>query len=110
MILALFDHAASSHASASSLLQDSRKCKLAAADYIQPAPSNSTNNIHSCIRLVRDSSGARYTNWDAVGENLCVRRAKNTHVRGSCSQRDSAQPRPGLSAYSFTGKYNYFTM
>ena len=33
VILALFEHAASSHASASSLLQDSRKCKHAAADY-----------------------------------------------------------------------------
>ena len=76
VVLALYNHAASSQCRAEALLQESA-CIL--RNTVVPPLSASITHIDKHIRLVFDRTGPMYVNVSAVGDSLHVRRARNLY-------------------------------
>ncbi|CAE7400594.1 unnamed protein product, partial [Symbiodinium sp. CCMP2456] len=80
VILALYDHAASSQTSVSDFLQASASLMRRT---IEPALGERISYIDKQIRLVLDATGPRYVNLSAIGSTLHVRRARNLYYTHS---------------------------
>lgn len=80
VILALYDHAASSQTSVSDFLQASASLMRRT---IEPALGERISYIDKQIRLVLDAAGPRYVNLSAIGSTLHVRRARNLYYTHS---------------------------
>ncbi|CAE7686642.1 unnamed protein product [Symbiodinium sp. CCMP2456] len=73
VILAMFNHSASSQIPASDILQ---KSATLLRDTVQPRLKNNCNHIDQHIQLVLDVAGPRYVNAKFVGNGLDVRRVR----------------------------------
>ena len=80
VILALYDHAASSQTRIADLLQTSAAVMRT---NIEPALCERNNYIDKQIRLVLDADGPDYVNVSAIGDTLQVRRALNLYYTHS---------------------------
>ena len=80
VILALYDHAASSQTRIADLLQTSAAVMRT---NIEPALCERNNYIDKQIRLVLDADGPHYVNVSAIGDTLQVRRALNLYYTHS---------------------------
>ena len=80
LILALYDHAASSQNLVGNMLEESAKLLR---ETMQPALSGHVNSIDKQIRLVLDAIGPFYANPGCIGQMLHVRRVRNVHYTHS---------------------------
>ena len=76
VVLALYDHAASSQAVPQALLRESAALLR---NMIEPPLPHSINNIDKQIRLVFDGSGPAYVNVAAIGDTIHARRVRNLY-------------------------------
>ena len=76
VILALYDHAASSQQTPSNLLQKSASL---IRDSVKPPLPASNNLIDKQIRLIYDAAGPRYVNVCQLEDELHVRRVRNRY-------------------------------
>ena len=76
IILALYDHAASSQQAPTNLL---RKSASLIRETVKPPLPASNNLIDKQIRLLYDSDGPRYVNLSQLDEELHVRRVRNRY-------------------------------
>ncbi len=76
VILALYDHAASSQTTPSNLLRESASILR---NSVKPALASSSNLIDKRIRLIYDATGPRYINVSQLETELHVRRVRNRY-------------------------------
>ena len=84
VILAMFNHSASSQVAASDLLQ---KSATLLRDTVQPPLKNNCNHIDKHIRLVLDVAGPRYVNANIIGNGLDVRRVRYLYYTHSFARQ-----------------------
>ena len=80
VILALYDHAASSQSKCTELLQESA---AVLRQTIQPPLQCQHNNIDKQIRLIFDATGPKYVNVSNIGSTMQVRRVRNLYYTHS---------------------------
>ncbi|CAE7532328.1 unnamed protein product [Symbiodinium sp. KB8] len=80
VILALYDHAASSQSVAANLLQESATI---IRQTVQPPLQGNHNSIDKQIRLVFDAAGPKCVNVSNIGSDLQVRRVRNLYYTHS---------------------------
>ena len=80
VILALYDHAASSQSVCTELLQESAAILR---ETIQPPLQCRHNNIDKQIRLIFDATGPKYVNVSSIGSTMQVRRVRNLYYTHS---------------------------
>ncbi|CAE7674583.1 unnamed protein product [Symbiodinium sp. CCMP2592] len=80
IILALYDHAASSQTTSSNMLQESAGILRS---MIQPSLSFTQNHIDKQIRLIFDATGPQYVNVTSLGQSVQVRRVRNLYYTRS---------------------------
>ena len=80
VILALYDHAASSQSTRADLLQESAAILR---QTVQPPLQSNHNSIDKQIRLIFDATGPKYVNISNIGNTLQVRRVRNLYYTHS---------------------------
>ena len=80
VILALYDHAASSQTVSANLLQGSAAILR---QTVQPPLQGNHNSIDKQIRLVFDAAGPKYVNVSNIGSTMQVRRVRNLYYTHS---------------------------
>ena len=80
IILAMYDHAASSQRTSRNLL-----CESAALlrETVKPPLASTCNHIDKSLRLVFDAAGPSYVNEECIGQTLSVRRVRNLYYTQS---------------------------
>ena len=80
VILALYDHAASSQSTCADLLQESAAILR---QTVQPPLQCHHNSIDKQVRLIFDATGPKYVNVSNIGNTLQVRRVRNLYCTHS---------------------------